>query len=116
MAKSTPSGGKEKALLLLCNAPNCKTAERIGENLLAARVAACVNILPACRSIYRWEGKVERGEEFPILVKTTAARFDAACAIITAAHPDEVPEVIAVEIGAGLPAYLNWVAEQCRAP
>lgn len=118
MANSAPSEANkakaEKTLLLLCNTPDCKTAERIGENLIAAGAAACVNILSPCRSIYRWNGRVERTEETPLLVKTTAASFDAACAVITAAHPDEVPEVIAVDIHAGLPAYLHWVAEQCR--
>ena len=103
----------EKTLLVLCNTPDCKTATGIGENLIAARAAACVNILPACRSLYRWQGEVALDEEVPLLIKTTAAQMDAVRRLITAAHPYDMPEIIAVPIQDGLPAYLNWIAEEC---
>lgn len=112
MASSTHPEAK-KALLLLCNTPDCKAAQQIGESLLDARAAACVNILPECRALYRWQGKVARGSETPLLIKTTAAQFERACGIITRHHPYEVPEIIALDIAAGLPAYLQWVADEC---
>ena len=101
--------------MLLCNTPDCKTATAIGETLIAERAAACVNILPACRSLYRWQGKVECDEEVPLFIKTTAAQMPACRRLITAAHPYEVPEIIAVDICDGLPAYLSWITAECGA-
>ena len=100
-------------LLLFCNTPDCKTATRISEKLIRHHAAACVNILPAVRSIYRWQGKIESAEEVTLLIKTTDQRFDQASQIILAEHPYEVPEIIALPLSAGLPAYLRWITEQC---
>jgi len=97
-------------LLVLTNAPDRPTAERIARHLIEARVAACVNILAPCRSVYRWQGKVEEADEVPLLVKTRADRYPEVEQAIRAQHPYEVPEIVALDITGGLPAYLEWVA------
>jgi len=96
------------ALLVLTNLPDRETAERLAGVLVEQRLAACVNILAPCGSVYRWQGAVQREEEHPVLIKTTAERYPALEAAIRAAHPYELPEIIAVPIERGLPAYLAW--------
>jgi periplasmic divalent cation tolerance protein len=102
------------ALLVLTNLPDRAAAEKLAERLIAERVAACVNILAPCRSVYRWQGAIERAEEHPLLIKTTAERYDALEQSIRAAHPYELPEVIAVSIERGLAPYLDWVKSETR--
>jgi len=102
------------ALLVLTNLPDRAAAERLAEHLVAERVAACVNILAPCRSVYRWQGALERAEEHPLLIKTTAERYDALEQAIRAAHPYELPEVVAVPIERGLAAYLDWMESETR--
>ena len=105
---------KSRPLLALCNAPNSNAAAAIAKTIVSARLAACVNVLPACRSFYRWRGRLEEAKETPMLIKTTTAKFAALQRAVLAAHPDEVPELIAVNIAAGLPAYLQWLAQETR--
>ena len=100
------------ALLVLTNLPDRAAAEKLAEALVAQQVAACVNILAPCRSVYRWKGAVQHDEEHPVLIKTTQERYPALEAAIRAAHPYELPEIIAVPIERGLPAYLEWVAAE----
>ena len=102
------------ALICFCTCPDTDTAERLAEALVEERLAACVNILPGLRSVYRWQAEVERADETLLLIKTVRERFDALSARIKALHPHELPEVLAVEAAGGLPAYLAWVAEQTR--
>lgn len=99
-------------IAVLTNLPDMETARHISKQLLEQNLAACVNILPAVQSIYRWNGVIEEASEIPLLIKTTSARYDALQAAITALHPYEVPEVIALPVTAGLPAYLGWVASE----
>ena len=101
-------------LLVFTNLPDRAAAERLAGALIEQRVAACVNILAPCRSVYRWKGAVQHDEEHPLLIKTTADRYPALEAAIRAGHPHELPEIIAVPIERGLPAYLDWVAAQSR--
>jgi periplasmic divalent cation tolerance protein len=98
-------------LLVLTTVARAEDAERIAEALVEKRLAACVNVLPGVRSIYRWKGAVERDEERLLVVKTRGDRFDALRDAILALHPYEVPEVVAVPIEAGSPAYLRWLDE-----
>ena len=102
------------ALICFCTCPDTDTAERLAEALVEERLAACVNILPGLRSVYRWQAEVERADETLLLIKTVRERFDALSARIKALHPHELPEVLAVEAAAGLPAYLHWVADETR--
>ncbi len=98
------------ALLVITNLPDTDSARALAARLVEQRVAACVNILAPCHSLYRWEGKVEEGEEVPLLIKTSAARYAALEEAIRAYHPYELPEIVAVRIEKGLPDYLVWVA------
>ena len=100
------------ALLVITNLPDRAAAERLADELVAARLAACVNILAPCRSVYEWKGAMQHDEEHPLLVKTTTERYPALEAAIRAGHPYELPEIIAVPVERGLPAYLDWVAAQ----
>jgi len=102
------------ALLVLTNLPDRETAERLAGVLVEQRLAACVNILAPCGSVYRWKGAVQREEEHPVLIKTTAERYPALEAAIRAAHPYELPEIIAVPIERGLPAFLAWVDAETK--
>jgi len=96
---------------VLTNLPDRAAAERIANLVIEKRLAACVNIL-ACRSVYRWKGEIQNDEEHPMLIKTTAERYPALEQALRAAHPYELPEIIAVPIERGLPAYLEWVTAE----
>ena len=104
------------ALLVITNLPDRATAEKLAEALIGQRVAACVNILAPCRSVYRWKAEVQHDEEHPVLIKTTRERYAALEAAIREVHPYELPEIIAVPIERGLPAYLDWVAAETTPP
>jgi len=102
------------ALLVLTNLPDRESAEKLADALIEARVAACVNILAPCRSVYRWKGAVQHDDEHPVLIKTSAERYAALEQAIRALHPYELPEIVAVPIERGLSAYLDWVAAETR--
>jgi periplasmic divalent cation tolerance protein len=101
-------------LLVLTNLPDRAAAERLAETLIGRQLAACVNILAPCRSVYRWKDAVQHDEEHPMLIKTTAERYPALEQAIREGHPYELPEIIAVPIERGLPAYLAWVAAETK--
>ncbi len=99
-------------LLVLTNLPDPASARALAGHLLEMRLAACVNILAPCQSVYRWEGKVEEAAEIPLLIKTTTERYALLEAAIRQQHPYELPEIVAVPLAHGLPAYLDWVASE----
>jgi len=103
------------ALLVLTNLPDRAAAERIADLLIGSRLAACVNILAPCRSVYRWKGALQHDEEHPMLIKTTAERYAELERAIRGAHPYELPEIIAVPIERGLPGYLEWLSAETKA-
>jgi len=84
-------------------------AERIGRRLVEERLVACVNILGRCRSIYRWEGKIEETEEVAALFKTTGDGTPALLARLAELHAYDVPAAVAWPIAEALPAYSDWV-------
>jgi periplasmic divalent cation tolerance protein len=104
------------ALLVLTNLPDDASARALAAHLIEARLAACVNILSPCHSVYHWEGKTEAASEVPLLIKTTTARYAELQAAIQKQHPYELPEIIAVPIQHGLPAYLDWVVSETSLP
>lgn len=104
----------DPVLLLFTTCPDTDSADRIAHALVGEQLAACVTRLDGARSTYRWQGQVTTDAELQLLVKTTASRVDAAIARIVALHPYELPECIAVESRAGLPAYLDWIRAQTR--
>ena len=101
-------------LLVLTNLPDRPAAERLADMLVEQRLAACVNILAPCRSVYRWKDAIQHDEEHPMLIKTTAERYPALEAALRAGHPYELPEIIAVPIERGLEAYLAWVRDETK--
>jgi periplasmic divalent cation tolerance protein len=104
-----------RILVCLCSCPDRGSADAIAETLVSERLAACVNLLPGMSSVYRWEGRIERGEEVQLLIKTTPARLEALQARLCTLHPYDVPELIALEAVGGLSAYLHWVAAETTA-
>ncbi len=103
-------------LLVITHLPSRESAEKLAAQLVEGNLAACVNVLALCRSIYRWQGKLQHDEEYPLLIKTTRDRYAALEKAIQAGHPYELPEIIAVPITTGLPAYLEWVESETRPP
>ena len=101
-------------LLVVTTLPDRATAERIAAALVTARVAACVNVLAECTSVYRWQGKIERAGEVPMLIKTTRAAYAQLEETLRTLHPYDVPEIVALPVTAGLPAYLDWVAQETK--
>lgn len=101
-------------LACFCTCPDSTSAARIADALVKERLAACVNQVPGLKSVYRWQGGIEHDDEVLLLIKTTRERLDALTARVQELHPNELPEVIAVEVAGGLAAYLDWVAEQTR--
>lgn len=103
-----------QTLLVFTSLPDRASAERLAEALVAERVAACVNVLAPCRSVYRWNGELQRDDEHPLVAKTSADRYPALEAAIRKRHPYELPEIVAVPVERGLPAYLDWVNRETR--
>jgi len=102
------------AILVLTTADSEDLALRIATSLVESREAACVNIIPTIRSIYRWEGKVCDQRELLLVIKSSEDRFEAVRARIRELHPYEVPEIVSVPITAGDPDYLGWLLDQVR--
>ncbi len=103
------------ALLCLTTCPDRDSANRIARALVDERLAACVNILPAVTSVYRWRGACEQVEEIQLVIKTTHAALASLKTRLPALHPYDVPELVAIELVDGLPAYLGWLEESTGA-
>jgi periplasmic divalent cation tolerance protein len=101
----------DAVLVVFATFPDAETARSIGRKLVEEQLAACANLVPQLESIYRWKGAVETANEVLALIKTTAASYAKLEARLRELHPYEVPEIIALEVRAGLPAYLDWVRE-----
>ena len=97
------------AVVVLSAVASAEDAERIAEALVERQLAACVNVLPAVRSFYRWKGVLQRDEEHLLVIKTRAERFEALREALVALHPYELPEVVALPIVAGHAPYLEWI-------
>ena len=95
--------------IVLTTCPDMACDERIARALVEEELAACVNILPPMRSIYRWKGKIEDATEQLLVIKSAVARFPAIRDRLRTLHPYELPEIIAVPIADGLPEYLAWL-------
>ncbi|MCQ8892253.1 MAG: divalent-cation tolerance protein CutA [Candidatus Methanosuratincola sp.] len=87
-----------------------KQAEEIARRLVGERLAACVNILPSMRSVYRWKDRVEESTEFILLVKTEQRVFEKMKRRVLELHSYELPEIIALDISEGLEGYLDWIS------
>lgn len=98
--------------LIITTCPNMEVAESLADTLVGEQLAACVNILPAGRSVYEWQGKVERESEHVLLIKSRSDRLPALKSRLREVHPYELPELIAVPIVEGLSSYLSWIDSQ----
>jgi len=99
-------------IVVLVTCGSIREAERLAHALVHKRLAACVNILQTpVKSIYRWEGRVETAKEFLLLIKTSRANFPALSREIQKLHSYDTPEIIALPITAGSPAYLRWLTD-----
>ena len=99
----------DKRLMLTTTASRAE-ADTIASALVSRRLAACVNIVGPIASVYRWKGEVERSEEFLLLIKSTEAQRTAIQQSLRELHSYEVPELICLNIEAGLESYLDWIA------
>lgn len=99
------------ALLALTTCPDEAAASALSRSLVESGLAACVSRLPLTASVYRWRGAVVEEAEVLLLVKTTRARWPDLAARLPSLHPYEVPELLALPVAEGLPAYLAWLAE-----
>lgn len=106
------AGTAVDALIVLTNLPDHASAVKLAQALVEKRLAACVNVLGEASSVYRWEGRVETEKEVPVLIKTRGALYGEVEAAIVAAHPYELPEIVAVPVVRGLPGYLEWVVAE----
>jgi periplasmic divalent cation tolerance protein len=101
-----------EALVVLCTAPTAEVAAELARALVEARLAACGNVLPGLRSIYRWRGAVEDEAEALLILKTPRDKFPALRDELVRRHPYQVPEVLALAVEAGSAAYLQWLVAQ----
>jgi len=97
-------------IAVLTNLPDSESAFNLARELVRRRVAACVNVLPAATSFYRWQGKPEEAAEHPVLVKTTQDRYPELESAIRELHPYELPEFVVLEAAAS-DGYGKWVAD-----
>lgn len=105
----------DDALVVLVTAADMEQAAHLGRTLVEERLAACANLVPSVRSIYRWQHAVHDEAEVLLVIKTTAARFAALQARVLALHSYTTPEVLALPVVAGAPAYLDWLRAQVAA-
>lgn len=106
------SADDDQVLLVMSTLPDQDSATKLARTLIETRLAACVNVLAPCVSVYRWQGAVEEAAEVPMLIKTTARRYAELESALRAHHPYELPEIVAVPLARGLPGYLGWVAAE----
>jgi len=106
------AGPDPQLRVVLVTAPDPGVAEGLARALVEERLAACVNVVPGVRSVYRWEGRVEDAGELLLLVKTRADRTEALAARVRELHPYALPEVVELPVVGGSPAYLDWLREE----
>ena len=100
---------RSQVLIVLVTCPTVRAARRIGNTVVQRRLAACVNLVPGVESTFRWKGKVDHAREVLLVIKTTAARFEALRRAVVSLHPYDVPEVIGFPAQRGHTPYLRWV-------
>ena len=106
----------EDALVVLSTFGTVEEARKVARTIVEEHLAACGNLIPAVESIYQWKGNVETSAETLVLFKTTTDRYWQLETRIRELHSYETPEIIAVRLHAGLPAYLRWIDESCLPP
>jgi periplasmic divalent cation tolerance protein len=102
----------DKVIIVITSLPDRAAAVKVARALVERRLAACVNVLAECVSIYHWKGGIENAGEVPVLIKTRAGRYAEVEAAIRELHPYELPEIVSVPVQGGSEAYLRWVADE----
>jgi periplasmic divalent cation tolerance protein len=97
--------------IVLTTCPDADSAARLARALVEEKLAACVNVLPPMRSVYRWKGRIEEASEQLLVIKSAVAQFPALRDRLRALHPYELPEIVALPIRDGLPEYLAWILQ-----
>ncbi len=100
------------AIVVLCTCPDEGSARELAQALLDEKLAACINLLPQVTSLYSWQGKQEESQEVQLIIKSRRTLFGILQQRITALHPYEVPEILALPVMCGNTAYLQWLQEQ----
>ena len=98
--------------IVLCTCPNDEAAERISSAIVEARLAACVNIVKAIQSVFRWDEKIQSENETLMIIKTVSSRYSELESMLQEVHPYDVPEILMIPVGAGSPPYLSWVMDE----
>lgn len=106
---TTANDTNNNYLLVMTTTPGSITAKKVANELVESGVAACVQVMPQAYSVFRWKGRIEHEEEHILLIKTSAASYQAVEATIKTHHPYEVPEIVALPITGGMPEYLKWL-------
>lgn len=102
----------QNPLVVLTTLATPEAAHDLVRELLAARLVACGTVVPGATSVYRWQGAVATDAETLVLLKTVRGRWDALVAAVERLHPYDVPELLALPVQAGLPAYVAWLAAE----
>jgi periplasmic divalent cation tolerance protein len=104
----------DRAVLLLISTGGRDEAERIGEGLVEGRLAACGSVIPTIHSFYYWEGRLQREHEALLLIKTSAAKSEAAQEYIRTHHSYQLPEIVQLDVTGGSQTYIEWLLEEVR--
>jgi periplasmic divalent cation tolerance protein len=110
-----PRPSTPRSILVLTTLPERADAETLARELLVARLAACIQIGAAVQSLYHWKGEIETAREVPMAIKTRVELYAQVERAIRERHPYELPEIVAVPITDGLPAYVDWIAAETAA-
>ncbi len=113
MTSQTEKLTNELAIVLV-TVPNPDIARSIATEIVQSRLAACVNIVPGIKSIFRWEGKLDEADELLLVIKTIADRYPALEKRITELHPYDTPEIVALETRHVVEKYLRWVKSEVK--
>ncbi|MBK6742426.1 MAG: divalent-cation tolerance protein CutA [Hydrogenophilales bacterium] len=100
--------------LVLTTLPDQESARQLARLLVEKRLAACVNVLAPCHSVYHWQGALQENGEIPLIIKTTPERYNQLEAFLSEHHPYETPEILALDPVQGLPDYLAWVTRETQ--
>ena len=95
--------------MIYCTYPNEKAADDASLALVSKKLAACVQRFGPIKSTYVWEGAVNSGQEWLLLIKTKLSVYDEVASLIQTIHPYQIPEIVAVPVVKGLQPYLNWM-------
>ena len=102
----------EQLSIILVTVPSQDVAQQLAQDVVKERLAACVNVVSGVRSIYAWEGKIERTDEVLMIIKTQSSRYDALETFIRAHHPYETPEIVEIPAGRVMPQYWQWIVKE----